>query len=68
MSKINRTGYGHRITFVHAGFYRLHWTHDVKYPTSRLRFPRTITRDTTKAGAERFAKKWGCRMPDEVNG
>ena len=57
--------YGHRIQYIMPGVYRLSWTYDVKYPSSRLRFPRTITRDVERASAERFAKKWGREMPQD---
>ena len=46
--------------------YRLTWTVDHKYPSSRSRFPRIHTRDTDEAGARRFAKKWGISMPLET--
>lgn len=44
--------------------YRLSWTFDTKVAGSRLRFPRTITRDTDYAGAMRFAKKWELTVPE----
>lgn len=55
--------YAHNIRKLMYGTYRLSWSFDMKYSGSRLRFPRTVTRDTDRAGAERFAKKWGCPMP-----
>jgi len=44
--------------------YRLSWSFDVKLQGSRLRWPRTMTRDTDEAGALRFAKKWNIAMPN----
>lgn len=58
-------GYGHRIWRLYPGVYRLSWCWDQKYATSRLRFPRHLTRDTDRAGAERFARKWNVPMPVE---
>jgi len=40
-----------------SGMYRLSWTVDFYYPDSRLRYPRTFSRDTDQKGAERFCKK-----------
>ena len=49
------------------GEYRLHWSVDRYYPSSRLRHPRSCHRYTDYAGAVRFAKKHGCwKMPDEI--
>ena len=56
-------GYGHHIRYIGWGGYRLSWTYDTKISGSRLRWPRTTTRDTEKEGALRFAKKWGVEMP-----
>jgi hypothetical protein len=42
-----------------ADRYRIAWTYDAKYSGSRLRYPRTLSRDTDRDGAERFAHKWG---------
>jgi hypothetical protein len=53
-------GYGHNIAPM-PGFYRLSWKYDVKH--GRIRYPRIMSRDTDRAGAERFAKKWGLRVP-----
>lgn len=55
--------YAHEIKYIGPGHYRLSWTFDTKVKGSRLRFPRTITRETDKDGAERFAKKWGLSAP-----
>jgi hypothetical protein len=59
------SGYGHRIKYhsFMGGYYRLSWSFDTKVRGSRLRYPRTITRDTDREGAERFAKKWDIPMP-----
>jgi hypothetical protein len=58
-----RTAYAHNIRRIGADHYRLSWSFDTKIAGSRLRWPRTITRDTDEAGAMRFARKWGCSMP-----
>jgi hypothetical protein len=64
MSRHNSaSSYGHRIKDTGDGYYRLFWTVDFHYPTSRLRHPRAYRRDTDAAGAMRFAKKWGLEMP-----
>lgn len=51
--------YGHRVVQIGPGHYRLFWTVDFKYPSSRLRHPRGFQRDTDAAGARRFARRWG---------
>lgn len=58
------SGHSHRIQRLAHDFYRLSWTFDRKIAGSRLRWPTTVTRDTDEAGAKRFAKKWGARMPE----
>jgi len=58
-------GYGHHIQRLGHDLYRLSWSWDRKYRTSRLRFPQRMVRDTDLAGAVRFAKKWGCQLPEE---
>lgn len=65
MSRITgvRLAYGHSIRRLAADCYRLSWSYDTKIAGSRLRWPRTLTRDTDEAGALRFAAKWGCKMP-----
>lgn len=60
--------YGQHIQRIAADHYRLSWTVDHKYPSSRLRFPRSHSRDTDKAGAKRFAKKWRLSMPSGERG
>lgn len=50
--------YGHRIQILDHECFRISWVIDRKISGSRLRFPTTLSRDTDKAGAERFAKKW----------
>ena len=62
---VHRAAYGHAIRRIGPGHYRLSWTHDRKVAGSRLRFQATIRRDTDRAGAERFAKKWGVTLPAE---
>lgn len=49
--------YGHRIQALQFG-YQISWTVDIRPAGSRVRYPRRYTRITTKAGAQRFAKKW----------
>ena len=39
------------------------WAFDQCYRNSRQRFSNGSRRDTDRAGAERFAKKWGIQMP-----
>lgn len=53
------SGYNHHVRYIGWGLWRMSWTYDTKVSGSRLRFPRTITRDTDFEGATRFAKKWG---------
>jgi hypothetical protein len=54
----------HHIHKIGGDYYRLSWSFDTKIAGSRLRWPRTITRDTDEAGALRFAAKWDCKMPN----
>jgi hypothetical protein len=58
-------GKRHHIRRIMFDVYVLSWQYEVKYSGSRLLFHRTMTRETDKKGAERFAKKWGCPMPEE---
>lgn len=51
--------YGHYIQFIGWDTWRTSWTVDRYYKGCRLRFPTTYRRDTDKAGAIRFCKKWG---------
>lgn len=44
------TSTGHRIRRIGSDWYRLSWTVDFYYPTSRLRHPRGFHRDTDEAG------------------
>ena len=62
----SRSAYGHNIRRISADHYRLSWSFDTKIAGSRLRWPRTITRDTDEAGAQRFAHKWGCKLPEPL--
>jgi hypothetical protein len=57
---------GHHIERLCPGCYRLSWTVDRYYATSRLRFPTRYSRDTDEAGAVRFAKKWNVPLPEEL--
>lgn len=59
------SAYAHRIAKLGPDDYRLFWTVDHKYATSRLRFPRSHSRDTDTAGARRFAKRHGVTMPED---
>jgi hypothetical protein len=61
-----RTAYAHNVRRIGADHYRLSWSFDTKIAGSRLRWPRTITRDIDEAGALRFARKWGCSMPNAL--
>lgn len=64
MSRFRSNGsYGHRIRRLGPGWFLLSWAVDRYYAGSRLRFPRTTSRDTDFAGAKRFAKKWGLAEP-----
>ena len=54
--------YGHSVRRYSFG-YRMQWTVDFYYAGSRMRYPRTFTRDTDAAGAKRFAKKHGLADP-----
>lgn len=60
----SRGGYGHHWRYIGFGSYRLFWSFDTKVAGSRLRFPRTLSRDTDFAGAVRFAKKWNIKEPE----
>lgn len=51
----------HHIQRMGEDFYRLSWSVYSKY--GRMLYPRQYRRDTDRAGAERFAKKWGVKMP-----
>lgn len=64
----SRSSYGHRIHRIMDDVYRLSWTFDTKQMGSRLRFPRTITRDTDEDGAIRYAKKWNILAPVPARG
>lgn len=58
--------YGFRIKRLEPGWYRIAWTVDFYYPSSRLRHPRSFSRDTDTAGAVRFAKRHGIEfVPNE---
>jgi hypothetical protein len=53
----------HGMRWIGPDHYRLWWTFDTYRRGSRLRWPRTIKRDTNKKGAIRFSRKWGLTMP-----
>ena len=64
------SGYGHRCKHFSLAdgwidYYEISWTFDMKYSGSRLRFPRTMRRDTDIYGAKRFCKKWNIKFPSE---
>ena len=54
--------YGHRAAEKAGGDYELSWVVDRYVRGSRLRFPTVYRRWTDRAGAERFAKKWGVEI------
>jgi hypothetical protein len=58
--------YAHKYRRISHNHYRLSWSFDVKIAGSRLRWPRTISKDTDLAGAWRFAKKWDLSPPTEL--
>jgi len=60
MSRYNsRTSYGHDCSYRRRwDYYEISWVVDFYYHGSRLRFPRTFTRDTDEKGARKFCKKW----------
>ena len=59
------SSYGHVIQRIGSDHYRLYWTVDFKYPSSRLRFPRVFSRDTDESGARKYANKWGAKFPEK---
>ena len=65
MSRHSSAGsYGHVIIAVYRlEEFELRFTVDYYYE-QRGRFPRTFHRFTDRAGAERFAKRWGVAMPE----
>jgi hypothetical protein len=66
VSRLRSSGsYGHAIQKLGRDCYRLSWVVDRYYPDSRLRYPRTTTRDTDLAGAVRFAERWEIARPVE---
>lgn len=56
---------GPAVKRIGSDHYRMSWTVDYYYQSSRLRFPRRFSRDTDYAGAVRFAKKWKLTPPTE---
>lgn len=61
--------YGHSISTLGGGDYRLGWLVDHKYARSRLRFPRGHWRDTDADGAIRFAIKHDItKLPASLQG
>lgn len=51
------SAHGQAIRRIGHDHYRMSWVVDYHYPTSSLRFPRSFSRDTDRAGAERFVKR-----------
>ena len=69
MSRFGGGGsYSHSCRRIEAGFYRISWTIDRYINGSRLRWPRTYSRDTDEKGAIRFCKKHGIPMPEQTGG
>ncbi len=66
MSRFNIGASKHHIERVGRDHFRLSWTFDTYLGGSRLRWPRTIRRDTDLAGALRFARKWNLPAPVEA--
>jgi hypothetical protein len=58
------SAYGFKTWQIGHDHWRMSWTVDFHYASSRLRFPRGFTRDTDFAGAQRFAKRHGLRAPE----
>lgn len=56
-------GRDHRIRRLGFDEYELSWRVEYKINGSRILHHRMMHRDTNRAGAERFAKKWGCPLP-----
>ena len=52
------SSYGHSIERHGLHDFTLYWTVDNKIQGSRLRFPSARSRDSDRAGAVRFAKRW----------
>jgi hypothetical protein len=51
----------HKIQYLGHDDYRLSWT--TYRSAGRMLHPTTYSRDTNRAGAERFAKKWRITLP-----
>lgn len=69
MSRHRSVGsYGHRISKLMHDVYQISWVVDRYYKDSRLRHPTGCCRTTDRAGALRFAKRWGVQMPEDRNG
>lgn len=66
MSPLPRSGgKRHYVKRIYSDCYEIGWAFEWKFRGSRLLHHRWIRRDTDRKGAERFAKKWGCPMPEE---
>lgn len=66
MALVRAGGKRHRIRKVREDEYALSWQYEVKYNGSRILHHRLVERDTDRKGAEKFAKKWGCPMPEDA--
>jgi len=55
--------YGHRINVLPNGIFKLSWQFSAQAWSSDKFYIRTMTRNTDKAGAMRFAKKWKIQLP-----
>ena len=60
--------YNHRVHHLGFDHFRIHWTVDRYYEGDRLRHPTSCSRDTDKAGARRFIKRWNItyRIPEAL--
>ena len=66
MSRHNSSkAYGFRLQHFGVDHWRMFWTVDFYYATSRIRFPRVLSRDTDTDGAKRFAKRHGLSAPPQ---
>lgn len=66
MSRHNSSiSHNHRIRREREDEYVISWVVDRYYQGSRLRHPQARSRDTNRKGAERFAKKWKLKMPED---
>lgn len=57
MALVRAGGRRHQIRRTHRDEYEISWQYQVKYSGARTLHHHSITRDTNRKGAERFAKK-----------